>query len=86
MTRIVWHEWPNNAAMADGNQHEIEIDTTYMDGGDIACVIAKCSNVDEPECFRDGGEVVITEPENLAGTYDIFVDYEPTFYASRRQT
>jgi hypothetical protein len=53
------------------------------DGEDAARMIAEQCNNCDGEQFRVGGKIVIIEPEDMAGTYDISVDYEPTFYARK---
>ena len=89
LTTIVWREWFNEAAvkqlteMGTLPRNEIDIDTSYMGGESVAAEIAEKANWQDSEWFRSGGEIVILEPEEFAGTYRIIVDYEPTFYACR---
>lgn len=50
----------------------------YNEGADAAVEIARIENMRDPEAFRNGGEIVILEPPERAGTYDIEVNYEPS--------
>ena len=87
LTTIVWREWYNDAAVENMTEmgtlprYETDIDTRYMDGDGIAAEIAEKQNIQDSESFREGGEIVILEPEEFAGTYEISVEYEPRFTA-----
>ena len=89
-TKIVWREWFNEAAVAALTKmktlprNESMIDTRWMDGEEIAAEIAKEENEQDGEAFRESGEIVILEPTEFAGTYDVSVEYEPVFSASLR--
>src|ERR1039458_2816711 len=79
-TKIVWREWFNEAAVASLTKmgtlprNESMIDTRWMDGEEIAAEIAKEANDQDGESFREGGEIVIVEPAEFAGTYDLSVE------------
>lgn len=89
--KVIWREWYNESAvealtkMGTLPRNETEILLKYFwhgfDGADAASEIARQANQQDPEAFRNGGEIVILEPPEWAGTYDIEVDYEPTFTA-----
>ena len=87
LTTIVWREWFDEDAvkklteMGTLPRNEADIDTRYMDGDSIAAEIAEKANQQDSENFREGGELVILEPEEFAGTYEISTKYEPRFYA-----
>ena len=87
LTTIVWREWFNEAAVKQLTEtgtlprNETDIDTSYMDGEDVAAEIAEKANSQDSESFRSGGEIVILEPEEFAGTYEILTEYEPRFTA-----
>lgn len=88
---VIWREWYNESAVEAmtklGTLPRNETDVGYepgefgFDGADAASEIAHQANREDPEAFRNGGEIVILEPPEWAGTYDIDVDYEPTFTA-----
>lgn len=90
MAKIVWREWYNEPAvkkmeeMGTIPRYETEIDIADLDGEEVAMRIAEEANKEDSLQFREGGEIVILSPESYAGTYDISVDYVPTFYASAR--
>lgn len=88
MSKIVWREWFNEMAvkklteMGTLPRNEIEIDTRFSNGRDVAADIAKRCNEQDCEQFQKSGEyIVILEPEEFAGDYEIDVDYEPHFFA-----
>lgn len=86
-TKIVWREWFSESAVKQLTEmdtlprNETEIDTRLFDGADVAAAIAENENHYDGEAFREGGEIVILEPEEFAGTYRIDVEYTPTFTA-----
>ena len=87
-TKIIWREWFNAPAVAKMTEmgtlpkEETEIDTCGEDGRSVAELIAKEATDHGSEMFRESGAmIVILEPQEFAGTYDISVDYEPTFFA-----
>ncbi len=86
-TKIIWRDAYSEGALEAMERlgtvprEEIEIDTRFMDGAEIAAAIANDSNGRDSENFREGGDIVILEPEEFAGTYKVSVDYEPHFYA-----
>lgn len=88
-TKVIWREWYNAPAvkvmteMGTLPRYETVIDTRLEDGEGVATLIAKAANDHESESFREGGEIVILEPEEFAGTYEVTVEYEPTFYANK---
>ena len=87
LTTIVWREWFDEDAvkklteMGTLPRNEADIDTRYMDGDSIAAEIAEKANQQDSENFREGGELVILEPEEFADPYEISTKYEPRFYA-----
>ena len=88
MTTVVWREWFNEAAikkmteMGTLPREETELVIDDLDeGSDIAAVIARNANRSDFEAFQNGGKIVILEPEYIAGTYDISVEFEPCFSA-----
>lgn len=88
MTTIVWREYYNDAAVAQLTamgtlpRNETEIDTADMQGYEVAAEIAQRDFDDTFESiFREGGRMVILEPVEFAGTYEIQVDYVPQFSA-----
>lgn len=87
MTKIVWRDWFSDPAIAQLTamgtlpRNEVEIDTRLEDGASVAKLIAEDAYSHDAESFRNGGEIVIVEPEEFAGTYCITVDYEPIFSA-----
>ena len=89
MIKVVWRDWYDDAVVAHlmkmGTlpRNEDEVETFMTDGEDAARMIAEQCNNHDGEQFREGGKIVILEPEDMAGTYDISVDYEPTFYARK---
>jgi hypothetical protein len=87
-TKIVWREWFNKAAVAKMTEmgtlprRETYIDTRFSDGCGIAEEIAKSANNEDYEMFAKSGDVlVILEPEEFAGAYQIEVDFDPNFTA-----
>lgn len=92
MAIVVWREWYNESAvkklteMGTLPRYEIEIDDFDIDDGEtVARFIAEDANKHDPECFREGGEITIVEPESIAGDYEISVDYEPVFIACKSE-
>lgn len=89
MIKVVWRDWYDDAVVAAlmkmGTlpRNEAEVETFMTDGEDAARMIAEQCNNHDGEQFREGGKIVILEPEDMVGTYDISVDYEPTFYARK---
>lgn len=90
MATIIWREWYNEAAVKQLTEfgtlprYEAEVDTEFEDGEGVARLIAKQSNEDDSDCFRESGEkIVILEPQEFAGTYEIHVEYCPEFSAYR---
>lgn len=88
MTEVVWREWYNEAAvkqlteMGTLSRYQIELSIEdWMDGCDVAAEIAKRANQSDFEAFQKDGKIVIIEPEYVAGTFDIEVEYEPSFSA-----
>ena len=88
MAFVIWREWFNAdavkrlEAMGTLPRNEIEIDDFDMTHGEaVARLIAQKTNEQDFEQFREGGQIVIVEPESIAGTYEITVDYEPQFDA-----
>ena len=92
MAFVIWRKWYNESAvkklteMGTLPRNEIEIDDFDMDDGEaVARIIAEKANKDDSESFHDGGELTIVEPVAIAGNYEISVDYEPVFYASKNE-
>jgi hypothetical protein len=90
MTTIIWREWYNEPAvkrmaeMGTLPREETEIDDRFNEtGSDIARLIAQDATSHGSELFQEGTRIVIVEPERYAGTYDVGVDYEPTFYVTK---
>lgn len=89
--KIIWREFFNEAAvkqlteMGTLPRYETEMDVDeYTDGEEAAAEIAEKAFREDSEMFREGGTLVIVEPEHLSGTYDIEVEYRPSFYANAR--
>jgi len=88
MTLVVWREWYNEQAVEQltamgtlpHNETELPIDD-LMDGCDVAAEVAKLENHFDCTAFERGGKIVILEPEYVAGTFEINVEYEPFFSA-----
>jgi uncharacterized protein YaiL (DUF2058 family) len=92
MPFVIWREWYNEATVKQLTEfgtlprNETEVDDfDITDGEVVARVIATKANEDDPESFREGGEITIVEPAAIAGDYEISVDYAPTFYASKTE-
>lgn len=89
-TKVVWREWYNEGAVKKMEEmgtlphYESFIDIRWMQGDDVAVAIAEDTYAHDAEQFREGGEIVILEPAEFAGAYDISVDYEPRFSAYGR--
>jgi hypothetical protein len=87
--KVIWRDWYDDAAVAALTKlgtlprNEAEVEAFMTDGEDAARMIAEQLNSFDGEQFREGGTIVILEPEDMAGTYEISVDYEPTFYATK---
>lgn len=89
MIKVVWRKWYNAPAVAQleamgtlpRNEIELDIDFPRDDGASVARAIAEDAHQNDAESFCEGGEIVILEPEDFAGTYRIGVDYEPSFSA-----
>lgn len=89
--KVIWREWYNDFVVETMTKlgtlprNETEVIPKYfgqmLNGAEAASEIARQANREDPEAFRNGGEIVILEPPEWAGTYDIEVDYEPTFTA-----
>jgi hypothetical protein len=85
---IVWREWydaeavDHLAKMGTLPRYETEVDTRFEDGEGVAALIAEDSSNHDGESFNESGRIVILEPSEFAGIYDIAVEYEPTFSAS----
>lgn len=86
---IIWRPYFDDAAVANlteigtlpRNETIIE-DYDYDSGEDVAAEVARVEHNFCSDIFVNGGDMVILEPENYAGRYDIFVDWEPTFSAN----
>lgn len=66
---VTWHEqgWPQDA-------HKTNVDMWARDDGSmVATEIAKAENVEDFEHFREDTTIIITSPEDIAGTYHIAV-------------
>lgn len=89
MIKVIWRDWyrPEDVTvltkMGTLPRNEAKVAAFMMDGEDAAREIAKQCNNCDGEQFREGGRIVIVEPEEMAGTYDISVDYEPSFFARK---
>lgn len=90
MATIVWREWFNADAVERLKvigalpRNETEIDERFLDGEAVAEAVAEQANKEDFEQFVTGGRIVILEPEEFAGTYEISTEYEPVFYAHRQ--
>jgi hypothetical protein len=91
VTTIVWREWFNEAAVKQltemGTLPRNEINLEYYDnyeGEHIAEMIAQACNKEDVTAFTEPTEIVILEPEKFAGTYEVYVDFEPRYTAERR--
>lgn len=95
-TKIVWREWYGAYAIAALEKlgtlprYEIELDLGFNPSGGnkklgekIARTIAQYAHDEDAEMFQKSGRLTIVEPEKFAGDYDITVDYEPVFHASK---
>lgn len=90
MTKVIWREWYSPPAVEEmtrlGTLPLETADVTLAprgksSGADVARAIVELVHADDVTAFRDGGKIVIVEPSELAGTYRVDVDYEPSFYA-----
>ncbi|MBO4228060.1 hypothetical protein [Bradyrhizobium neotropicale] len=88
---VVWREWFNEAAIKQMTEmgtlprNETEVSVGSHDNGeDVAALVAEDVAKEDSEAFRDGGTIVILEPEDFAGEYDIEVEYTPTYFARER--
>lgn len=89
---VIWREFYSPEAVAQLTamgtlpRYEFELEPTFGEGPGwyVAKQIAKSENDSDPEAFVRGGAIVILEPAELAGVYDITCEYEPYFYASQR--
>jgi hypothetical protein len=85
---IIWREWFNKAAVSEMEKmgtlpwNDVEIDVFGMDGEEVAAEVAEEVNERDCERFQESGKIVILEPPEFAGTYEISVEYRPSFYAS----
>lgn len=90
LTKIVWRELFEEATvvaltkMGTLPRNMSMIDTRFEDGEGVAQLIAEESYNQDAESFSEGGEIVIIEPAEFAGTYDLVAEYEPSFTANRR--
>lgn len=89
--KVAWRGWYEAKVIAQLTafgtlpREEMELEVNgFDDGEDVAQMIAEHLNSVDSEQMREGGRVVILEPEEYAGTYDVTVDYEPVF-AVRKQ-
>lgn len=87
--KIIWRDWYNEAGVAAMTKmgtlprYDTEIDTHPLDCGEnVAAEVARLANENDCESFREGGEIVILEPEQFRGVYHVAVYYEPIFSAS----
>lgn len=85
--KVVWREYYNEAAikqleaMGTLPRNESMIDCRWCTGAEVAALVAEDAYRQDSEQFREGGDLVILEPEEFAGSYEIGVDYEPVFHA-----
>lgn len=89
--KIIWRDWYPDASIAAMEKlgtvpwEEIDLDVKPWEAGDdVAAEIAEKIGLDDFERFRESTAIVIREPEQLAGVYDITVEYQPYFSASER--
>ena len=91
MTTVVWREWFSPEAvkyLTEIGTLSREVDEVELGPGDDGASVAEAiveavHNDGDDEWFREGGRIVILEPPELAGTYRIHVDYDPTYTAYR---
>lgn len=88
LTKVVWREWLENATavaqltkMGTLPRNESELDVRFKDGTGVAELIAKDATSHGSESFQSETEIVILDPAEFAGTYNVCVDYEPVFTA-----
>lgn len=90
-TKVVWREWYDEAAvkalteMGTLPREETMLNIMFENGEDVAGMIAEECNKRDGEHFREGGDIVILEPAEFAGTYRITTEYEPVFYARKEE-
>jgi len=90
--QVIWRDWLSPKAvqqlteMGTLPRNEFEWDEWIgARGGDIAQAIAEEQNKFDCASFAEGGRIEIIEPDEYAGAYDISVDWEPSFFASRAE-
>ena len=85
---IIWREWFNESAveqltkMGTLPREETEIDTLYLSREEIAEAVIEKAYREDYTSFQHGGEIVIIEPKEYAGTYNVEVEFEPRFFAT----
>ena len=88
--KIVWREWYSSTTVASltkmgtlpREETEIPIDAGHTAVFTVRELVRRL-NEQDAEFLRKGGRLVILEPEEYAGVYNIAVDYEPTFHVSK---
>lgn len=90
--KVAWREWfrePTVAALTRCGtlpRYEVELEFKGSTGEDLAEAIAYDAHSNDSSCFTEGDKIVIIEPEEFAGVYDIDVDWSPTYSASRSKS
>ena len=90
-TKIVWREYFSDDAVRQltemGTLPRYETAVYVCDittGDDVATRLAELAHEQDNECFQaDGEKLVILEPEEFAGTYEVLVYWEASFSANR---
>lgn len=87
LTKIVWREWFNASAvkqlteMGTLPRYETMIDCSAENGHSVAELVAADAYSQNADGYGENWGMVIVEPAEFAGTYNIEVDYKPTFCA-----
>jgi hypothetical protein len=85
---IIWRHWYNSEVLERFTPAEYEFHQViefYEIGEDIAHDIADYETRYGSELFREDTEIVIISPEKFAGTYKIYVTYEPQFFVEKEE-
>lgn len=91
--KVAWREWYSESAVAALTRcgtlprYEVELEFRGSTGVDLAEAIAYDANSNDSSCFtEEGSRIVIIEPEEFAGVYDVDVDWSPSYSASRSKS
>jgi hypothetical protein len=90
--KVIWRPYYDAEAVAQLTamgtleRYETYVDAANIDmrcGEDVAAEVARLSHNDDSASYPEGGALVILEPAEIAGTYMVHTDWEPSFSASR---